>query len=502
MINDGSGDEKVDNDQNENSHDKDTPPSKENRTKVKGKKDKKTHSDKKVEIVDVEESKPNKTEHTHKKHKENKEKVSKHKKSKDQSQDTATKSKKTDSNKHSTKKHKDKKDKNKDTEQKNNENHINQEEEAHVSTATENIKSKEKDNIIEKESEPQQEIESPNGLNQAKEVPTEQNTKTDRYGYIIESSITKSDKERKIESKESKKERERELKWINMLKDWDNVPKAVKERRILKGIPDGVRAAAWKRILDPKGALNPEVYQTRESIETYYNMGRQECCNTIDVDLNRTMPKVQLFKDQRVIDSLKKILYAYTNADPECGYTQGMGLYVGFLLLYMDELSSFWCFYAICKKKPYRIRSFFSPGFPRLREFEQVWNIVVQDKYPKVKKHLDEINYTDIQLGFITGWFLVFFLDSSFPPQMKLRIFDRYVGFGQMTMLSFGLVVISIHKTELMTQGIEDVQMIMNKPADSPKMKDWRKVLKVWDKKWIGKKEYAKYCKRANIKTH
>ena len=56
---------------------------------------------------------------------------------------------------------------------------------------------------------------------------------------------------------------------------------------------------------------------------------------SIDKDVGRTFPEVDLFGTERGQQALKNVLLAYAAYDPEVGYCQGMNFLAGLSLLYL-----------------------------------------------------------------------------------------------------------------------------------------------------------------------
>jgi len=321
--------------------------------------------------------------------------------------------------------------------------------------------------------------------------------KTDRFGFILtEKSI--SPEERALQEKESRKEEERTRKWLEMFKKWSvyNTQMLSKlQERIQKGIPDIIRSKAWRLIIDPESlTINPN---ERPTIDSYLSLGRSKCCDTIDVDLDRTMPQVLMFTKKEVRESLKRILYAYSNADAELGYTQGMAFSAAMLLSYMEESEAFWCFHKLMCSPRFSIRGYFLKGFPQLVLINRVWDIIFKEKYKAIANHfvqqgVDHMIYTP-------SWFLTGFLNLGFPPAFRLHLFDRYIGFGTRSLLSFGLVIISRHKDILIKSPFELLLPIVQKPSESERMNDWRYLIKKWDEHWITEKQYRAYFAKAGV---
>ena len=333
--------------------------------------------------------------------------------------------------------------------------------------------------------------------------PQRTTQKTDRYGFAIGSDKEHevvSKKERELRKKESDKESERMKKWQLMFKD-----KKFKKllERVKKGIPDAYRYQAWQQLVLGK-VYTQEELAAQPAVSTLYpDIPESEwkvshsCWSTIEVDLDRTMPDCTMFSKESTKTSLRNILKAYSCTDEELGYTQGMGFHAAMFLTYMEEQAAYLCFKAMMSSQNFAVRYFFLPGFPRLNELSKVWKVAFQKSYKKIynrfeRENIDVMTYTP-------QWFLSAFMNQQFEPVLRLRIFDRYVAFKSAALLSFGLVIISRHKEEFLTKGMEVIIPLLQRPSSSPKFKDWRYIIKKWDQHWISPSEYASYCKKAKV---
>lgn len=317
---------------------------------------------------------------------------------------------------------------------------------------------------------------------------------TDRYGWILSPCHLIAPRDRQTREEESRVEQRREIKWVNMLRRWDlysGRKRRVLERRVRKGIPDSVRGRVWKLILDSDSRFATE----RPSIQTLIQHDRKSCCDMIECDLKRTLPRVPVFHTSNHLDSLRHILHAYSNIDESLPYTQGMAFAAAMLLLYMDETSAFWCFYQLMSAPRFDMRSLFLSGLPKVRELNRVWSLMLDDFFPQIsakftKEGVEPILYT-------ASWWLAAFINLPFPSDLTLHIYDRFITFGCKALLSFGLTIIALHHDYFASNEGDVAIQLLQKPSDSPLMADWRNVIKKWDNHWISEKEYRDYLKRS-----
>jgi hypothetical protein len=328
----------------------------------------------------------------------------------------------------------------------------------------------------------------------------------DRYGWTIPGEPEPSKQELALQRKESAKERTREQKWIRML--GPEVPKpgrpcpfwhfrrehrSVFERRVKKGIPDAVRSRAWLLILDPKAEKHP----IRPSLNHYYKKGVPPCDQTIRADIPRTMPDVEMLACHSARQALYNLLRAYSNADPELGYYQGMAFPAALLLAYMWPTRAFWAFYHLMNGRGHMFRNYYVHDFVNLKLLNRVWDVALGTRYKTIHANLTKLEIAPVV--YTSSWFLTAFLTIQFPPVLRLRIFDGVVAFGTRALLSLGLACVSLLKKELMGSETELVVPLLQNPNRGERLKDWRLVIKKWDKLFISRKDYATFFRKAAV---
>jgi hypothetical protein len=266
------------------------------------------------------------------------------------------------------------------------------------------------------------------------------------------------------------------------------------DSRILKGIPDSVRCNAWRTLIDPDWKSPKD----RDPIAKIIALNENSpFLQQIRLDVSRTMPQVPLFSTPELQQALRELLHAYANVDTELGYTQSMAFIAATLLLYMDVDSAFWCFRALMLDRRYNFRGFYTDGFPKLFELKKVWDQLLNAKHPDFVRFLE--NNSILFENYAMSWFMCAFMDVDFVPVLRLRIFDRYAGFGTRALLSFGLTLIGRLKHSLMTGSPDLLVPTLRQSGNTPEMRDWRGVIRDWDKAWLSEKEYRNAFKRARV---
>ena len=313
--------------------------------------------------------------------------------------------------------------------------------------------------------------------------------KLDRYGWKLSSNETN-----QLYLDDPLEEQRLLNEWMPYLKSFtekydknrDAIAKLVK-----KGIPDAIRGQIWPLILNYEKFKQelPQTYGSlvdSEPVDSYY---------TIHKDIPRSFPQVGLFTPKLGL-SLEHLLQAYSQVDRELGYTQGMNFIAGLLIMYCEEEIAFYTFYSLLKGNRVNHRNYFIPPFTKLSFSTKMFEILLNKKYKKIYQNL--INNGVALEMFTSSWFITGFQHLSFSPVLQLKIFDRFLFYGTRCLLSFGLVIFSRHKIELLKGSIETLLMILQKPDESEKMKDWKYILKKWDEHWISKSDYIKLLKQVN----
>jgi hypothetical protein len=266
---------------------------------------------------------------------------------------------------------------------------------------------------------------------------------------------------------------------------------SVLKRRVLKGIPDSCRARAWLLLLDPAAETHPR----RKTPRALFDKARPPGIETIDKDIPRTLGYYVQCRNAAFRESLRTLLGAYANFDPEVGYFQGMCYPAAMLLMYMSEMRAFWAFTKIMGAPDYNLRSLFMNGFSGLRHLRGVWDVLFHRRYPAVEAHF--LAEGVLSEYYTTTWFLPLFLDRPFAPSLRVKLFDRYVAFGLRALLSFGLTIISMSKREVMGLEMGPIMRILQRPEETAWAGDWPRIMKKWDKLFLTRKDYDKLVKAA-----
>jgi hypothetical protein len=101
-------------------------------------------------------------------------------------------------------------------------------------------------------------------------------------------------------------------------------------------------------------------FSTSSSDDSVYDetQEKSKCKVQILKDIPRTFSNLDIFSYASAFQQLYRILYSYFIYDPQLGYTQGMNLLVGSLLMHCEENVAFWLFVALIED--YEMRDVFT----------------------------------------------------------------------------------------------------------------------------------------------
>ncbi|XP_059500032.1 TBC1 domain family member 10A-like [Stegostoma tigrinum] len=258
---------------------------------------------------------------------------------------------------------------------------------------------------------------------------------TDKYGFIGGSQFTGESEEVSTEVL-----RQREMKWIDMTKNWDKwITRKYKkvQLRCRKGIPASVRAAGWPTLCAAyiKKQENKGVYQRLVQAP-----GDRQWLDAIEKDLHRQFPFHEMFvsREGNGQRDLCNILKAYSVYKPEEGYCQAQGPIAAVLLMHMPAEDAFWCLVQICELY---VPGYYSQGLEAVQLDGQVLFSLLRKvstvAYRHLKKHqVDPLIY-------MTEWFMCLF-SRTLPWATVLRVWDMFFCEGVKVIFRVALVLLKV----------------------------------------------------------
>jgi hypothetical protein len=209
----------------------------------------------------------------------------------------------------------------------------------------------------------------------------------------------------------------------------DNSHNAEKlKERVRKGIPEVVRAEAWKRLLRVdllRSSLLSE--QSLQSLDT--SSLDEKTREEIERDIDRTFPRHELFVEAQGAGqrSLRNLLQWYAVLDPEVGYCQGMGFIAGLFLTYMSEEDAFYMFYAALQRSSAPLRLLYLPRLTETKKVLFVFEKLCEMHLPQLWAHLTGEGMHPTM--FFTEWMMCIFC-RGFSFELVTRVWDIFLHEG------------------------------------------------------------------------
>ncbi|KAJ5422570.1 hypothetical protein N7491_011015 [Penicillium cf. griseofulvum] len=303
---------------------------------------------------------------------------------------------------------------------------------------------------------------------------------------------------------------QRRAKWCELLKEnglptsepTTFPPQSSKVKRFVrKGIPPEFRGAAWFYYAGGYELLNRNFGQYDKLVASAMSSPSNDDKEHIERDLHRTFPDNVHFKPEptaeqaehsgssnpnysnvttetQMIQSLRRVLYAYALHNPKVGYTQSLNFITGMLLLFLPEEKAFWMLHIIAAD--------YLPGTHEI-SLEganiDLWILMVllRDTMPAIYSKIAAMGGTpsgrgkmppltvtsrlpDITLG-LTNWLMSVFI-GSLPLETTLRVWDVFFYEGSKTFFRVSLAIFKACEKDILcvTDPMEAFQIVQTVP--------------------------------------
>lgn len=274
------------------------------------------------------------------------------------------------------------------------------------------------------------------------------------------------------------------------------------KRFVRKGIPSEYRGAAWFWYAGGHEHLNRNPGRYDRLVESALASPSNDDKEHIERDLHRTFPDNIHFKPEvapqsgdmgtgsgssnlkhdsrtfetQMIQSLRRVLYAFSLHNPKIGYTQSLNFITGLLLLFLPEEKAFWMLHIIT--------SVYLPGTHEV-SLEganiDLWILMVllRESMPTVYGKIASTGtggrgkppalgvhsrLPDITLG-MTNWLMSVFI-GTLPLETTLRVWDVFFYEGSKTFFRVSLAIFKASEKDLLavSDPMEVFQVVQSVP--------------------------------------
>ncbi|KAB5567828.1 hypothetical protein PHYPO_G00237310 [Pangasianodon hypophthalmus] len=258
---------------------------------------------------------------------------------------------------------------------------------------------------------------------------------TDKYGFIGGAQKYSAESAQDVPPEVL---RQRELKWLEMLKDWDKwISKRFKKVRLRcqKGIPPSMRGRAWLYLSGGKvkKERNSGTFKELDSME-----GDPKWIDVIERDLHRQFPFHEMFVSRggHGQQDLLRVLKAYTLYRPDEGYCQAQAPIAAVLLMHMPAEDAFWGLVQICEKY---LPGYYSAGLEAVQLDGEILHALLKRVCPLAYRHLDKHKIEPVL--YMMEWFMCAF-SRTLPWASVLRVWDMFLCDGVKIIFRVGLVLL------------------------------------------------------------
>ncbi|XP_074527139.1 TBC1 domain family member 10A-like [Halichoeres trimaculatus] len=258
---------------------------------------------------------------------------------------------------------------------------------------------------------------------------------TDKYGFIGGAQQSMEGQTREVPPEVL---RHREVKWLEMLNNWDKwiIKRFNKVRlRCQKGIPPALRGRAWLYL---SGGKMKKEQNHGKFQELDCEPGDPKWLDVIEKDLHRQFPFHEMFVSRggHGQQDLFRVLKAYTLYRPEEGYCQAQAPIAAVLLMHMPAEDAFWGLVQICEKY---LPGYYSPGLEAIQLDGEILFALLRRVSPLAYRHLEKHKIDPIL--YMTEWFMCAF-SRTLPWASVLRVWDMFLCDGVKIIFRVGLVLL------------------------------------------------------------
>ncbi|KAI5622098.1 TBC1 domain family member 10A [Silurus asotus] len=295
---------------------------------------------------------------------------------------------------------------------------------------------------------------------------------TDKYGFIGGAQKYSAESAQEVPPEVL---RQRELKWLEMLKDWDKwINKRFKKVRLRcqKGIPPSMRGRAWLYLSGGKvkRERNSETFKELDSRE-----GDPKWVDVIERDLHRQFPFHEMFVSRggHGQQDLLRVLKAYTLYRPDEGYCQAQAPIAA---------DAFWGLVQICEKY---LPGYYSAGLEAVQLDGEILHSLLKRVCPVAYRHLDKHKIEPVL--YMMEWFMCAF-SRTLPWASVLRVWDMFLCDGVKIIFRVGLVLLksmlgSRDKLKACPGQYETMEVLELPVSARDVEREHRRQLKRWMKK-------------------
>jgi hypothetical protein len=200
------------------------------------------------------------------------------------------------------------------------------------------------------------------------------------------------------------------------------------------------------------------------------------------------IPGLQPFQEESTPDDLSNLILVYLAVEEgRVTYNPNMGYLASIFLGYLTPWRAFTAFLHFFASGQHLAVNYFVAD--KLETLYKMWNTVFQKRFPALQKKLVSMGVEP--QSYVKDWLQTAFLSIDFPPELRLRVFDRVVKFKTAALLSFGLTVVHGVSMGLVNAGDGTAALkLLKDPSNSQFFQNVPQVIKKLNALWINKSAF------------
>ncbi|PRP74767.1 hypothetical protein PROFUN_06628 [Planoprotostelium fungivorum] len=216
------------------------------------------------------------------------------------------------------------------------------------------------------------------------------------------------------------------------------------EELVLSGVPEESRGPLWMILSGAlyKWMINADYY---EELRRKYENHISDCTEDIEKDIHRSFPQHPEYQKAGNLDSLRRVLVAYSWRNPGIGYCQSMNNVAASLLLSVPEEAAFWLLCTLCEDI---VPEYYSKVLVGTMVDMKIVDELVQSLYPRIFKHTTKLGITPGDIT--TPWFMCLFV-GYLPIEATNRILDALFYRGRPILFHVAMAIFGSAEQSILT---------------------------------------------------